>query len=327
MGTSKLSLLCTPSLRGRWRVVLVVVLGVVIGIACDGGRGQGADARSATTPPVSVTAVGAPVGSSSAPAVPPTADASTIDGGPTDAAPSRSPLRAPDPLIELPLEGYDPAVVWLPLGATSPRPLVVVTHGNYDRPEWQCGQWSRIVGSHGFVLCPRGKPRADSPARDDMRYSYPNNRWLEEEIDVALAALRARYGEYLAEGRIMYAGFSQGAIMGVAIAARHPTRFGPLVLIEGGTGRWTAARVKAYAAHPDQRVLFVCGQKGCDIAARNAAARLQRAGVEARHALVPGQGHSYGGPLNSPILDAWHWLVAGDERWSGPHRSELRTQP
>jgi hypothetical protein len=106
--------------------------------------------------------------------------------------------------------------------------------------------------------------------------------------------------------------------MGVAIAARRPDRFGPLVLVEGGYGRWTAARVKAYAAVQGQRVLFVCGQKGCDIAARGAAARLDRAGVGARHALVPGQGHSYGGPLSQPIRDAWDWLVEGDERWSAP---------
>lgn len=294
-------------------LVLVLPVGGLAGSGCDPARGRGIDARAATTraAPTAVPAATAGVVADGGADVPEAA----ADGASQDTGSSQPPLTASEPIVELPLDGYDPAVVSLPVGTVAPRPVVVVTHGNYDRPEWQCREWRRIVENRGFVLCPRGRARPDSPSRDDTRYSYPNNAWLEKEIGVALRALDAKYGDYLAPGRVMYAGFSQGAIMGVAIAARDPARWGPLVLVEGGYGRWTPARVKAYASAPGQRVLFVCGQKGCDLAARSAAARLDKAGVAARHALVSGQGHSYGGPLSEPIRQAWEWLVAGDDRW------------
>src|SRR5262249_47960025 len=105
--------------------------------------------------------------------------------------PARKRLDVPAPYGHLPVAGYPDAVVSLPRGAESPRPIVVATHGNYDTPEWQCKTWREIVGDRAFILCPRGIARPDSPAPDDIRFTYSNNQELERELSAGLAALQA----------------------------------------------------------------------------------------------------------------------------------------
>jgi pimeloyl-ACP methyl ester carboxylesterase len=212
-------------------------------------------------------------------------------------------------LTALKVEGFGDAVVAVP-AAPAPRPLVLATHGNYDRPSWQCQEWQQLLRDRAFVLCPRGSARPDSPGPDDVRFTYGSNEELEREIDAGMAALKARYGAWLVDGPVVYTGFSLGAILGVKIAARRPASFPRLVLIEGGHDGWTYARVKAFAAGGGKRVLFACGQKGCQLAAASAAQRLRATEVDSRVVLAPGVGHSYGGPVSGLIAEELPWLLA-----------------
>lgn len=213
--------------------------------------------------------------------------------------------------VEIPVEGHAGAVVAVPVGATTPRPVVLATHGNYDTPDWQCSTWRAIVGPEPFVLCPRGVARPDSPSRDDVRFTYASNAALEVEIEAALAALRARFGAHVAEGPIVYTGFSLGAIMGVAIAARakHPGRYASMVLVEGGHDRWTPATARAFASAGGKRVVFGCGQASCHLDAKRAAAHLERAGVKTRIVGVKDAGHDYGGRVAKEVQAAWPFVV------------------
>lgn len=68
-------------------------------------------------------------------------------------------------LVRLPLEGFGDAVVSVPLGATSPRAVVVGVHGRNDRPEWACGEWRGVTDARGFILCPHGVPVIAPPDR------------------------------------------------------------------------------------------------------------------------------------------------------------------
>jgi hypothetical protein len=147
---------------------------------------------------------------------------------------------------------------------------VVAAHGNYDRPGWQCSVWRGIVADRAFILCPRGIPRTDSPAPDDVRFTFAGLEALAREIDAGIAALRARFGAHVDGGPMLYAGFSLGAL-----PARRPRR-----------GRTRGV---------DHR-LFACGQPGCVADAKPAAARLVKAGVEARTVLGSGVGHGYADP-------------------------------
>jgi predicted esterase len=256
----------------------------------------------------------APLEASPAPsAAPPAAEASAPAAS---AAPAARPPLARGPFAALPVEGYAEAVVSLPSGATGPRPVLVAAHGNYDTPEWQCRVWREAVGARGFVLCPRGVPRRDSPSRDDVRYEYASGAALERELDAALAALGRAYEGYVDGEAIVYTGFSLGANMGSAIIRKRPGRFPRAVLIEGGS-TWAPGAAAAYAKGGGARVLWACGQPGCVQASERSAASFVKAGGEARVVYAKGAGHTYDGPVAERVRGAFDWLVEGDGRWSG----------
>lgn len=228
---------------------------------------------------------------------------------PPPSEPPRPPLAAPEPLLLLEVKGHGDAVVSLPRGADGKRLVVIATHGNYDRPEWQCAVWRGIVGDGAFILCPRGVPRPDSPSADDTRFTYSSNQALEREIDAALEALRERFAGYVDDSAPLYTGFSLGAIMGVSIAARAPSRYRRLVLIEGGHDKWTQETARTFAAGGGERVLFVCAQAYCANDARRAAARLDKAGVATRVVRGPEVGHRYDGPTAAETKKALPWVL------------------
>ena len=226
-----------------------------------------------------------------------------------------TPLNAESALISLPIPKYGDAIVWLPLGATSPRPVIVATHGNYDTPESTCDVWGGIVADRGFVLCPRGVPRSDSPSRKDLVYHYLSVVALKKEIDAALVALAATYAAYLDTSDLLYSGFSQGAIMGTYILQEQAERFPRAVLIEGGSKQWNHYTVQRYAKGGGRRILFACGQWGCENTSKKAVKYLERSGVLAQMISAPRSGHTYGGAVAEQIAGAFDWLVEGDERW------------
>ncbi|HEU4537134.1 MAG TPA: hypothetical protein VFS00_23595, partial [Polyangiaceae bacterium] len=232
------------------------------------------------------------------------------------AAPAALPPLTGGPFAPLPVEGFAAAVVSLPTGATGPRPVVVAAHGNYDTPEWQCRVWRATVGDRGFVLCPRGVPRRDSPARDDIRYEYASGAALEKELDAALAALGRAFAGYVDAEGIVYTGFSLGANMGTGIVRRRPERFPRVVLTEGGS-TWAPAAAAAFAKGGGARVLWACGQPGCVQASERSAAALAKAGLGGRVVYAKGAGHTYGPPVSDQIHAAFAWLVEGDSRWAG----------
>ncbi|XXY45512.1 hypothetical protein WME91_36465 [Sorangium sp. So ce269] len=296
-------------------------------LGCDRpGRAAG----TAPTPPGASSSAPAPGGAEQV-AGGETAAAPAADGGATpgagaddDAPPAAgaaalaaqiAPLRADGPFVELAVEGFPSAVVSVPIGATARRPVLIASHGNYDRPEWQCQVWRGIAGDGAFVLCPRGVARSDSPSASDVRFTYESNARLEQEIDAGLAALRARFPEHVDPGAVLYTGFSLGAIMGSAIAARRAALFPRLVLVEGGHDKWTPATAKAFAEGGGQRVLFVCAQAGCGAAASAAAARLEKAGVLTRVVRGKEAGHRYDGPVAEETQRALGWILEADPRW------------
>jgi hypothetical protein len=170
---------------------------------------------------------------------------------------------------------------------------------------------------HGypFVLCPRGVPRRDAPASLD-RWTYGKPADVRREIEAALAALRVRFGDYIAPGPILYVGFSLGAILGVGIVSDDASRFPRVVLIEGGHDNWSQARAKAFATAGGKRVLFACGQRACQNETKSPEKLLGRLGIETKSVYGGEVGHTYDGPVAEQIGRALPWLVGDDPRWS-----------
>ena len=237
-------------------------------------------------------------------------------GTPNAGSPVKT-LTAPAPFAALEVPGHEAAVVSLPLGATSPRPVLVATHGNFDKPEWTCDMWRSVVENRGFVICPRGMKHPNSPP-GDPRHKYASNAALEREIHAALDALRASYADFVAPGPVVYAGFSQGAIMGAPIISRNPKLFTRAVLIEGGYDRMSPGVVLSFAKGGGERVLFACGQALCDRLAGESAKALGKRGVEARVVHGVGEGHSYFGKVADEVRRSFDWVVGLDARWIDP---------
>jgi predicted esterase len=247
------------------------------------------------------------------------ADAAT----PSDASPDASvdaarglPPIPPEPLFtNLVVPGFPEAVVSVPNGATSARPLAIVLHGTSDRPDWNCDAWRHMTGARGFVLCPRGDfdPRESTPG--DRRFTLRGGAPLRAYVEAATQALAARFAGYVDVERPVAAGFSLGATEIAQLALGDPARFPRVAGLEGGHGVWTAAAISAFAAKGGSRVLFGCGSTWCTNPARAAARRLIAGGVEARVAFAP-VGHTNDRPLQEALMRELPWFLDGDPRWA-----------
>jgi dienelactone hydrolase len=213
------------------------------------------------------------------------------------------------PVVSLDVPGYGAAVVSVPLGATSRRPLALALHGNFDRPEWQCEVWRRITRGDVFVLCPRGVPRRDVPKQMD-RWEWGSVAKTKAELVVAIAALRARYPQHVSEGPIVFTGFSLGAILGATLIRDPELDVAAAVLVEGGYNGWTPTKAKALAPRV-RRVLFGCGQSECRNAYRyQLAGLLERAGLPSAMVADVKAGHTYDDPVAALVQQEWPAVLA-----------------
>lgn len=229
-----------------------------------------------------------------------------------------APLGAEAPLLRLPVEGHHPAAVSLPLGAVSPRPVVVMAHGAGGRPDTHCELWRGVVGDRGFVLCIAGKRTLPHLPEPESGYYFAGHPALATEITAAMQALVRAYPEHVDPSGPVFAGFSQGASMGSKAIVDHPVGFSRAMLIEGGYGRWhewNVAVSRRFVAGGASRVLLVCGQAICADTARKTAGWMRLGGLEARVEHVVGAGHTYRGRVLDAVRDGFAWLSADDARW------------
>ncbi|MFO8070723.1 MAG: hypothetical protein R6V85_02505 [Polyangia bacterium] len=191
------------------------------------------------------------------------------------------------------MEGFRPAShVGPDESGEWPRPVTVVLHGNYDRPEWECDLWKNVAGFHGWVLCPRGVPTPwAEPSLD--RWTYKGRAAVAREIEAALSALEERYPGRVSRDEMVLAGFSLGAILAPALAVDEPGRYDVLFLVEGGTKkldrRWILSLKKAGV----RGVGLAMSGAGRRNIARGAARRLDRLGLGAAFVDMSGAGHAY----------------------------------
>ena len=285
--------------RGRRRALgrLAPLILLALGVACRAPH-------ASPSPGVSASSV---VGDSVATAR--LAPSPALPSTSTAAPAATPPLREPTALIALAVPGFRDAVVSVPLGATSPRPLALALHGNFDRPEWQCEVWRRITHGEVFVLCPRGIPRSDVP-KDLDRWEWGSVAKTKSEILAAVAALRARFPSYVQNGQLVFTGFSLGAILGARLIQDPQLDVGAAVLVEGGYQGWTLAKAKALKPRLG-RLLFACGQTECRNAYRYQVERLFQA-AEVSSSMVGDvkAGHTYDDPVAALVEREWPGLVA-----------------
>jgi len=214
-------------------------------------------------------------------------------------------------LRALEVPGFLPSLVYEPTG-TEPRPLLVATHGAGGVPEGDCAYWRELTAGRAFLLCLRGTPLDQ---REPSGFYYKDHRALGREFVAAVAQFRQKYGARLAATARVYAGFSQGAIMGAPMIVPHAGDFRRLALIEGGYEYWSLGTARSFAANGGERVLFVCGTQTCKQKAEIPAAWLREAKVAVRIEFAEGAGHTPFGEVMDRTVKALPWLLEGASHW------------
>lgn len=285
---------------GAGAAVLGALAALALGCAREPVRASGEPAASVSA---SATAVASAVASGSASVVasasPSAGAAGNADLPPLGAAGWMEPLALP--------EGRS-AVATVPLGARGPRPVVVGVHGAGDRPEWACGGYRLVTADYPFVVCPRGLPSGD------VFVTAPPKQ-LGADIDAALAALRARFGAYVAEGPVVYAGFSLGAIHAAKVLSER-SDVQAAVLVEGGYENVTDYLARRFRDKGGQRMLLVCASTACGIFATTAA-RYRAAGLDVKVTAAATGKHNLDGEMIAKLSREWGFVVADDPRWRG----------
>jgi hypothetical protein len=258
-----------------------------------------------------------------APSAAPITDAPRKDGVDAAAARPRSALPAlqAEWLVSLPVEGFRDARVTTPQGATEPRPVVVALHGAGDRPEWACGGWRLVADAYAFVLCPTGEPGGGQGG-----FMWGDDAAVEREVNASLQALRREFGEYVAPGCALLAGFSQGAIRMVPILARGGDFCPQAVLCEGAYDGIGKNFARAFFSAGGRRLLLGCSQPYCAKVFREREIPLRAAGIDVRTVYSGERTHNLNGEMVKTLREAWPWLVRDDERWSAYVRERSREE-
>lgn len=226
-----------------------------------------------------------------------------------------APLSAPSWRSELSVPGFGAASVALPLGATTPRPIAVVLHGEPDKAEWQCGSFRGVVGGRVFIVCPQGVARPELAGR----FGLGSVDDTSAELRAALKALKARYGGHVAPSPILLIGFGAGAAHAAELARQEPSFFARVALVAGDPKALSPSAVSIFARNGGKRALFFCTDAACNDEGTARAVLLQRAGAKAkavRHELGPYLDARFTDALKGEI----QWLVEDDARWPKPQR-------
>jgi poly(3-hydroxybutyrate) depolymerase len=220
------------------------------------------------------------------------------------------PLAAPSWTTQLEVKGFGPATLALPLGATAPRPIVVVLHGAHDRAEWQCGSFRGVLGGQVFILCPQGQVDA---AQGGV-YGFGSYDDAAAELRAGLAALKARFGAHAAPSPVLLVGYGEGAALAADLARQEPAFFARVALVAGNPAALSPSAIKIFAERGGKRMLFFCGEAECEASGVERALLLTRAGLAAKSVKA-----DVGPYLDQRFTDALKrevpWLVEGDTRW------------
>ena len=201
---------------------------------------------------------------------------------------------------------------------------MVTLHGAGGRPEPHCDRYKEITQGRAFVLCTRGTPNNKHLPEEQRGYFYDGHHRLGQEALAAMDAPVARFQGEVDASRAVFAGYSQGASMGLLFLhekAEHTARFGRALFVEGGFADWNIALSGRMTRSGLDRVALVCGQVKCKSDAERSLGYMKRGGLEARLSFDGRGGHTYGGAVAPLVVSAFEWLVQDDPRFGAASAS------
>jgi hypothetical protein len=202
-----------------------------------------------------------------------------------------------------------------------------VTHGAGGRPEPHCDRYDELVAGRAFILCTAGRPIGKHLPEEERGYFYDGHHELGREVIAAIEAAKARYGSRLDTSGAIFAGYSQGASMGLLFLhekKENAALFSRALFVEGGSADWNVALSERMREAGLTRVAIVCGQKSCKDSADQSKVWMKRGGLDLRLDYAPGAGHTYGGAVAPLVEAAFAWLIEHDPRFSAPKAAGRR---
>jgi hypothetical protein len=220
--------------------------------------------------------------------------------------PAPAPPAKPAPLE---VAGFAPASHVGPSGEERwPRPIVVVLHGNFDRPEWECDVWAEAASFHGFLLCPRGVRTPWATLAED-RWTYKGAARVAAEIEAGIGALEARYPGRVTRDGMTLAGFSLGAILAPALVESSPGKYNYVFLVEGGVEKLDEKRVASLRRAGVAGLGLAMSAPGRRRLASALLPLLRSTGIRAIFVDMKGSGHGYGEDFGTTGAAAMRTLV------------------
>lgn len=229
----------------------------------------------------------------------------------TDVAPA---LEGPG-FDRIDLGGGDEAWLALPVGARDRRPVVVGVHGAGDRADWACSEWQAVTAGWAIVVCPR------SPfvhPEDPHAYVWGSAEQIGRLSDRAVAAVRARYGAWVLDAPLVYAGWSQGGTLAADVIRSRPGVYDRAVLVEiGHTALDPEVVARGLRAGGVSRAIVACESPKCRAfaSAFTSAARRQHVALAVGDAGF--RPHYFDGPVFRMIAPRFAELYAEDARYAG----------
>lgn len=209
----------------------------------------------------------------------------------------------------LKVPGFNDAMFVSPSERSSaPRPVVIVLHGNFDRPEWQCKMWQSVASWYGWILCPRGVRTPWATLAED-RWTYRGGaKKVSGEMMAALTALESRFPGAVTRDGAVLVGFSLGAILIPELIQLHPDWFDTVFLIEGGL-----KQLDRYLLSMKQRGVERIGLAMSTAGNRQKASemriKIKRKGLVSVYVDMRGAGHNYRQDFSSTGQKALRYLL------------------
>jgi predicted esterase len=150
------------------------------------------------------------------------------------------------------------------------------------------------------------------------RYGWGSVADIGAAIERALGEANRRFSTYMAPEPMIYAAFSQGAILARPYLEANAKRFPIVALAEGGYDYLRDPEfARQYNAAGGRRVLLLCGTAQCKTSMSRARAVLARAHLEVLVAGDLTSGHNLNAPMQQALRRAFPELVADVAEWKG----------
>jgi hypothetical protein len=221
-------------------------------------------------------------------------------------APSAQPLTPlPGPVrLELSAKGEtgttSSAALNVPVGATRPRPIVMLLAANAER---ECTSVYGAFERRVFVFCPKLELPAVDAGRVDRR----------GPLRALLRELKQKFTAHVASGSVALIGVGKYTEDVLGLVREEPSFFSRVVLVDGGYERFSSAEASLFSSRGGKKLLFVCGTQACRVQAGHVSVIAQRSDVDAKVSDYDAANSPELGKMLAPNLA---WLLADDARWA-----------